>query len=512
MEHFPLYLKLTGKRVALIGNSADIIPKARLLAKTSAQIDIFADVPCAALASYMDAARLGDAPGLAVIRHVARAFTRADLSDMSRPKLAFAYLDTPSADLLAWLEETHLPYCVIDDLAHSQFTTPALIDRSPVTIAIGTEGTAPVLARRLKAGIEDRLPPALGQVATTGGAFRERIGRMLDRAGQRRFWGRFFDRLDYQGHDVPGQIEAHAESVLTESLHAESHHAESRLADQVVADNMLAKPTGVAGRSLPHVMIVGAGPGDPAMLTVRARDILHEADIILHDRLVSSQVLELCRREAEFIDVGKTAYRASPSQGDVNSQMVDAARRGAAAGQRVVRLKGGDPVVFARLDEETAALDAAGIGFEVIPGISAAHAAAARMGLSLTRRRSRSQFRMLTGHDVSGFAAYDWRALAVEIGDGKSAVAVYMGVRAAPYLTGQLLMHGLDPTTPVTVTEHVSRPEMRVLTSTLGCLPTDMTDNNISGPAVIFLGLASAAAVQQSLSCPVQEGRYETAI
>ena len=149
MEHFPLYLKLTGKRIALIGNSADIVPKARLVAKTSAQIDIFADAPCEALASYL-ASHLGSCLASAsvdgAIRHIPRSFNRDDLSDTSHGKLAFAYLDRPSPELLAWLDDTHLPYCVIDDLANSQFTTPALIDRSPVTIAIGTEGTAPVLA------------------------------------------------------------------------------------------------------------------------------------------------------------------------------------------------------------------------------------------------------------------------------------------------------------------------------------------------------------------------------
>ena len=504
MEHFPLYLKLTGKRIALIGNSAEIIPKARLVAKTSARIDIFADAPCDALASYL-ASHLGgclaDASVKGVIRHVPRSFERDDLSDETHGKLAFAYLDRPSPELLAWLDDTHLPYCVIDDLANSQFTTPALIDRSPVTIAIGTEGTAPVLARRLKAEIEDRLSPALGQLAATAGTFRGRVSQALRPSEQRHFWGRFFNRLDYQGHDVPGQIMAHAESLIAQSQ-LDSHTDEVSHSDQA---------------ALPKVMIVGAGPGDPALLTVRARDLLHKADIILHDRLVSSQILELCRREAEFIDVGKAAYRPSPTQSDVNRLMIDAVRRGAAAGQRVVRLKGGDPVVFARLDEETAALADAGIRFEVIPGISAAHAAAASMGLSLTRRQSRSQFRILTGHDVSGFAAYDWHALVAEIGDGKSAVAVYMGVRAAPYLAGQLLMHGLDAATSVTIAEHVSRPEMRVLTSTLGELPTALTDNGISGPAVMFLGLAPADSVARALSGtnplhPVQGDRYEAAI
>ena len=276
------------------------------MAKTSARIDIFADAPCDALASYLAsylASHLGgclaDASVKGVIRHVPRSFERDDLSDETHGKLAFAYLDRPSPELLAWLDDTHLPYCVIDDLANSQFTTPALIDRSPVTIAIGTEGTAPVLARRLKAEIEDRLSPALGQLAATAGTFRGRVSQALRPSEQRHFWGRFFNRLDYQGHDVPGQIMAHAESLIAQSQ-LDSHTDEVSHSDQA---------------ALPKVMIVGAGPGDPALLTVQARNLLHKADIILHDRLVSSQILELCRREAEFIDVGKAAYRPSPHDG-----------------------------------------------------------------------------------------------------------------------------------------------------------------------------------------------------
>lgn len=185
MEHFPLYLKLTGRRIALIGNSADIIPKARLLAKTSAQIDIFAEVPCAELKAFMVEAGLADPHAghkSHLLIHHERQFAPADLADPSRPKLAFAYLDTPSPHLVTLFEATHLPYCVIDDLARSQFTTPALIDRSPVTIAIGTEGTAPVLARRLKAAIEDRLAVSLAQVAAEAGRLRGRVASAFDRS------------------------------------------------------------------------------------------------------------------------------------------------------------------------------------------------------------------------------------------------------------------------------------------------------------------------------------------
>ena len=232
--------------------------------------------------------------------------------------------------------------------------------------------------------------------------------------------------------------------------------------------------------------LVGTGPGDPELLTLKARRLLHEADVVIHDRLVPAAVLELARREATIVETGKTAYGPSWKQDDINALMVRHAR----AGATVVRLKGGDPAIFGRLDDEIEALEAAGIGFAVVPGVTSASAAAAAIGQSLTRRGRNSSFRVLTGHDVDGFAEHDWRELARP---GATA-AVYMGVKAATFLRGRLLMHGAAATTPVTAVENVSRPGQRVIATTLIDLPRAFDEAAPEGPVIILYGLEPRAA------------------
>lgn len=231
-----------------------------------------------------------------------------------------------------------------------------------------------------------------------------------------------------------------------------------------------------------HVAFVGAGPGDPDLLTVKARRELDDADVVIHDGLVSRAILDLARREAMFVHVGKRGFARSTPQTDINTALVENASRGA----RVVRLKGGDPTVFARLDEETAALDAAGIGWHVVPGITAASAAAASIGQSLTRRHRNTGLRLLTGHDVDGFADQDWRALAAP----GEVTAIYMGKKAARYIQGRLMMFGADPAMPVTVVANASLPDQQVIATTLGALERDTARAALAGPALILLGLA----------------------
>lgn len=243
----------------------------------------------------------------------------------------------------------------------------------------------------------------------------------------------------------------------------------------------------------PVVHIVGAGPGDPELLTIKAHRLLGEADVVIHDRLVTSAILALARTGSDVISVGKKGFGLGWSQDDINALIVAKA----ATGVSVVRLKGGDPVVFGRLDEELGALDAAGIGWEVVPGVTSASAAAAAIGQSLTRRGRNSSVRLLTGHDVKGFADQDWRALAA---DG-AAAAIYMGVRASTFLRGRLLMHGAGPGTPVTAVENASRPDQRVIATTLLDLPDALAEAAPDGPVMILLGLEPriAGAVAREL-------------
>jgi uroporphyrin-III C-methyltransferase/precorrin-2 dehydrogenase/sirohydrochlorin ferrochelatase len=235
-----------------------------------------------------------------------------------------------------------------------------------------------------------------------------------------------------------------------------------------------------------HVAFVGAGPGDPDLLTLKARNALDTADVVIHDRLISPEILELVRREATLIDAGKEGFGPSMTQSDINNLITHHAAQGA----QVVRLKSGDSTVFGRLDEEIDACDAAAITWHIVPGITAASAAVASIGQSLTKRNRNASVRFLTGHDMKGFADHDWAALSRP----DEVAAIYMGKKSARFIQGRLIMHGADRATPVTVIENASRPDQRVLQSTLATLPNDLSAADMTGPALTFYGLAPRAA------------------
>ncbi|WP_050603512.1 uroporphyrinogen-III C-methyltransferase [Ruegeria sp. 6PALISEP08] len=237
-----------------------------------------------------------------------------------------------------------------------------------------------------------------------------------------------------------------------------------------------------------HVDFVGAGPGDPDLLTLKALIAFEQADIVLHDRLISAAVLDLAGQNANLVDVGKAGFGPSWKQSDIDALLVEYALKG----NHVVRLKSGDPTVFGRLDEEIQAVEAAGISWQIVPGITAASAAVASIGQSLTRRGRNSSVRFLTGHDMKGFADHDWTALARE----GSVAAIYMGKKSARFIQGRLIMHGADRATPVTLVENASRPNQRILATTLDQLPTDLAAAEMDGPALTFYGLAPREAAQ----------------
>ncbi len=234
------------------------------------------------------------------------------------------------------------------------------------------------------------------------------------------------------------------------------------------------------------IQFVGAGPGDPDLLTVGALRALQDAEVILHDRLIPAAILELAGVQAQLIDVGKAGFGPATPQERINDLILHHAIQGA----RVVRLKAGDTTLFARLDEELATCDAAGIPWRILPGITSAAASAAALGQSQTSRGRNSSVRYLTGHDMKGFADHDWAALARP----GSVAAIYMGKAAARFVQGRLLMHGADPATPVSVVENASRPDQRVLAVTLATLPAILAAADLDGPALIWLGLPPRAA------------------
>ncbi|WP_164657778.1 uroporphyrinogen-III C-methyltransferase [Tropicibacter sp. Alg240-R139] len=237
-----------------------------------------------------------------------------------------------------------------------------------------------------------------------------------------------------------------------------------------------------------HVDFVGAGPGDPELLTLKALRAFEMADVVMHDRLISEEILALAGKTARLVDVGKAGFGPSWKQSDIDALLVETALTGA----RVVRLKSGDPTVFGRLDEEIEAVEASGVTWRIVPGLTAASAAVAGIGQSLTRRGRNSSVRFLTGHDMQGFADHDWAALA----RSGEVAAIYMGKKSARFVQGRLIMHGADRATPVTLVEYASRPDQRVLATTLDKLPTDLAAAEMNGPALTLYGLAPRDAAQ----------------
>ncbi len=453
MQHFPIFVAVAGRRIVVSGGGECALAKLRLLMKTEAHLSVFAADPEAAVR------RLAAEGRIALIERPLAP------GDALCAVLFYAANDDAAEDarVAALARADGAMVNIVDNLADSAFITPAIVDRDPVTIAIGTEGAAPVLARAIKADLEERLPVSLGVLARIGKAFRHAADALPMGGKRRAFWS------DYYFKDGPQAIEREGEEGVRAAL-----------------DALLARHLGAPDEA-GHVDFVGAGPGDPELLTLKARSALDKADVVIFDRLVAPEILELARREAVLIDAGKEGFGPSTAQADIDALIVQHAGNG----HHVVRLKSGDPTVFGRLDEEIAAVAAAGIAFRIVPGITAASAAAATLGQSLTRRGRNSAVRFMTGHDTRGFADHDWRALARP---GEVA-AIYMGKRAARFLQGRLLMHGADPATPVTVIENVSRTDQRILATTLARLEPTLTEATLTGPALMFLGLAPRAAL-----------------
>lgn len=350
---------------------------------------------------------------------------------------------------------------VVDDAELSSFHVPAVIDRSPLVVAISSGGTAPMLARLLRERLETLLDHSLGPLAALAARLRLRIRRRHPGlAARRRFYTELFTgpvaALLRKGQ--PGQAVLAAEQALR------------------------AQPAERAG----SVVLVGAGPGDAGLLTLRGLRALNEADVILHDRLVSAEVLELARRDAERIEVGKQAGNHHATQDEIHALLLAHAR----AGRRVVRLKGGDPFVFGRGGEELEFLHDHGIAYEVVPGVTAALACAAYAGVPLTHRDHAQSVRFLTAHCRESLDTLDWPALAQE----RQTLAVYMGVAGLDRLRERLLAHGRDPSTPFALVENGSRADQRVVTGTLADLPERAAAHAVRSPALLILGEVAALA------------------
>lgn len=363
----------------------------------------------------------------------------------------------------------HIPVNVVDDPALCSFIMPAIVDRSPVLIAVSSGGTSPVLARLLRARLETMIPAAYGRVATYAAAFRARVKQRFSQPDKRR---RFWENV-LQG--------AFAELVLAGKDQAAKDHLERLLnLARYDGDDSRSSATEETGGVAGEVYLVGAGPGNPDLLTFRAMRLMQQADVVVYDRLVSPEILDMVRRDATRIYAGKERSRHVMPQESINDLLVRLAKEG----KRVLRLKGGDPFIFGRGGEEIETLSSQGIPFQVVPGITAASGAASFAGIPLTHRDYAQSCIFVTGHLKDGSVNLDWNMLARP----NQTIVIYMGLLGLPVLCAQLAAHGLPATTPAAIVQQGTTQNQRVVTGTLETLPGLTAEANLTPPTLIIVG------------------------
>ena len=461
MKYLPLFTDLREQTTVVIGGGETAAQKLRLLLRAQAKPLVFAVSPNKEIKDMEHA-------GLIRLRH--SAFDTAQLIGCSL--VLIADTEEPRAvEIAAAARQAGIPVNVVDKPELSSVIMPGIIDRDPVLIAIGSSGQAPVLVRRLREKIETLLPARLGDLASFAGRYRQAVASAIREPQNRlRFWERFFD----------GPI---AGTVLS----GRNADATDAMLHLVNLDTQ--KP------QVGSVALVGAGPGDPDLLTLRAFRTLQDADVVLHDALIDNRMLDYIRRDARRILVGKRKGQHSHSQDAINQLLLDEAQKG----NRVVRLKGGDPFVFGRGGEEMSFLRAKGIEVEIVPGITAAAGAAAVAGIPLTHRGLASAVTFITGHDQGATSDLDWAALAT----GGQTLALYMGVSTTREISEKLIAHGMAPSMPVAVIENATLLNQRVLRSRLNQLVKTCAVENVQAPALILIGeVTSLAQVDEAFEYP----------
>jgi len=448
---FPIFADLRNRPVLVVGGGQVAERKAQALIDAGALVRIGSPTLTPALRRHLANGRIAHLRGVFVedwLDGVWLAIAATDDASVNR-----AVADAGVARRL-WVN-------VVDDVESSGFQVPAVVHRGPLQVAISSGGSAPMLARHLREKLETLLDESLGAFAALLARRRDAIRQRFPVLQERR---QFFDRL------LSGPLQR---------LLRHGQHDVAEAAFDVAMDHSFTTSVG-------SVALVGAGPGDPGLLTLRALRLLNEADVILHDRLVAPEVIALARRDAERIDVGKQAGGRQMEQSRIHTLMLELAREG----KRVVRLKGGDPFVFGRGGEELEFLRAHAIDFEVVPGITAAIACAAYAGVPLTHREHAQSLRFVTAHCKDSLDTLDWRSLAA----GKQTLAVYMGVSGLETLRTRLLAHGGNPSTPFVLIENGSRPQQRVIVGTLDTLCERACGHVVRSPALLILGEVAALA------------------
>ncbi|WP_060511134.1 siroheme synthase CysG [Pseudomonas sp. NBRC 111124] len=445
MDYLPLFHKLQGGRVLVVGGGEIALRKARLLADAGAVLRVVAPDIDGQLAAL---AREGGGEVLV------RGYQAADLVGC---RLVIAATDDPglNAQVSADAQALSLPVNVVDAPALCTVIFPAIVDRSPLVIAVSSGGDAPVLARLIRAKLEAWIPSAYGELAGLAARFRHKVKSLYPDVNQRRgFWETVF-----QG------------PIAERQLAGQGAEAERLL--QAMVDGAPVQQGG-------EVYLVGAGPGDPDLLTFRALRLMQQADVVLYDRLVAPAIIEMCRRDAERIYVGKRRADHAVPQDQINRLLVDLAQQG----KRVLRLKGGDPFIFGRGGEEIEQLAEQGIPFQVVPGITAASGCSAYGGIPLTHRDYAQSVRFVTGHLKDGTSNLPWHDLVAPA----QTLVFYMGLVGLPTICAELIRHGRAASTPAALVQQGTTRNQRVFTGTLADLPELVAQHEVHAPTLVIVG------------------------
>jgi uroporphyrin-III C-methyltransferase/precorrin-2 dehydrogenase/sirohydrochlorin ferrochelatase len=456
MDYLPIFIAIKDQPAVVVGGGQVAHRKVEWLLAAQARVTV--------VAPRLDA-ELAELVGRGAVTHIAACFAPEQLRHAS---LAIAATDSPevNAAVARVARMTRVPVNVVDSPELSSFIFPAIIDRSPVIVAVGSGGRAPLLVRRVRAQIEALLPAKLGALARFMGERRAAVKQALTPGVRRGFWERIIGGA--VGSQVLAGEEARAHEAFAEELSVSAAPA----------------PRG-------EVYLIGAGPGDPDLLTLRAVQLLQQADVVLYDRLVSDAVLARARRDAQRIFVGKEAGDPQTAQARIHELLIHYAR----AGLRVARLKGGDPFIFGRGGEEIEALAAAGIGYVIVPGITAALGAAAAAGIPLTHRKLAHSVTFAAGHALDD-EALDWDSLARP----NHTVVFYMGVTHLSRIIARLRTSGASADHPAAIIERATLPEQRVLSGTLASLESLAADAAIAAPALLIVGeVATFAGARRAL-------------
>lgn len=445
MNYLPLFHNIQHCHCLVVGGGEVALRKVRLLLDAKAKVSMVAPTFCEELQQLATVEKLELLTG-----NYSKSYLQQDIV------LVIAATDDRKVNVTVAgdARSANIAVNVVDDPAHSTVIFPSIIDRSPVQIAISSAGNAPVLARLLRTKLESLIPQKMGRLAELAGRYREKAKEKLSGAGRKAFWEEVFD----------GQV---AEQVYANNL---------ELAENLLKDRL----ENFEERTLGEVYLVGAGPGDPDLLSFRALRLMQQADVVLYDRLVSREILNLVRRDATRIYVGKTAGDHPVSQENINQKLVDYAKQG----NRVVRLKGGDPFIFGRGGEEIEKLTENGIPFQVVPGITAASGCSTYAGIPLTHRDYAQSVHFIAGHLRSGKLDLNWP----ELVQPNQTLVFYMGLNGMETIFQQLMVHGLDKETPAALIEKGTSQRQRVFIGDLETLPGIVREKEARAPTLIIVG------------------------